>query len=79
MPQSCDCITGTDTPKEAGRRSPFPLVSRSKDRVLPSTDHITVAWGRDYSDVAPIRGMFVGGGQRHMTVAVDVVPYEAPV
>jgi transglutaminase-like putative cysteine protease len=49
------------------------------NNLLPGTDHITVAWGRDYSDVAPIRGMFVGGGQHHMTVAVDVVPYDAPV
>jgi transglutaminase-like putative cysteine protease len=50
------------------------------NNLLPTSDHIVVAWGRDYSDVAPIRGMFVGGGQHRMSVAVDVVPYdgEAP-
>lgn len=44
--------------------------------LLPNTDHITVAWGRDYSDVAPIRGMFVGGGQHRLSVSVDVLPYD---
>lgn len=39
-----------------------------------STDHITVAWGRDYGDVCPINGMYVGGGLHEMTVAVEVVP-----
>ncbi len=34
--------------------------------------HVTVAWGRDYSDVCPIRGVFVGGGQHGMDVAVHV-------
>jgi transglutaminase-like putative cysteine protease len=42
--------------------------------VLPTTDHITVAWGRDYGDVCPIEGVFVGGGKHEMSVAVDVVP-----
>jgi transglutaminase-like putative cysteine protease len=41
---------------------------------IPSTKHITLAWGRDYSDVAPIKGVFVGGGRHGMTVAVDVAP-----
>lgn len=41
---------------------------------FPSNDHITLAVGRDYSDVCPISGMFVGGGEHTMTVAVDVVP-----
>jgi len=34
--------------------------------------HVTVAWGRDYGDVCPIRGVFVGGGQHGMEVAVHV-------
>ncbi len=34
--------------------------------------HVTVAWGRDYGDVCPIRGVFVGGGQHGMDVAVHV-------
>ena len=35
--------------------------------------HITTAWGRDYSDVTPLRGVVFGGGvQQQMSVAVDV-------
>lgn len=42
--------------------------------VLVSTDHVSVAVGRDYYDVCPIKGVIVGGGQHRMTVAVDVTP-----
>ncbi len=42
--------------------------------VIPGTDHITLAWGRDYDDVCPIRGVFVGGGHHTMSVSVDVEP-----
>jgi transglutaminase-like putative cysteine protease len=41
---------------------------------IPTTKHITLAWGRDYSDVCPIKGVLIGGGQHRMRVAVDVVP-----
>jgi transglutaminase-like putative cysteine protease len=41
---------------------------------IPSTNHITLAWGRDYSDVAPIKGVVIGGGQHSMRVSVDVAP-----
>jgi transglutaminase-like putative cysteine protease len=40
--------------------------------VVPSLGHITVAWGRDYSDVCPIKGVFIGGGEHAMNVSVDV-------
>lgn len=43
-----------------------------------STDHITVAWGRDYNDVCPIKGVFIGGGTHRMTVSVDVLPLDVP-
>ncbi len=46
------------------------------NNVIPKSDHISVAWGRDYSDVCPIRGAFVGGGQHSMTVSVDVEPLD---
>lgn len=42
--------------------------------VLPSTRHITVAWGRDFSDVSPLRGVTLGAGAQKLMVAVDVVP-----
>jgi transglutaminase-like putative cysteine protease len=42
--------------------------------MLPSSSHITVAWGRDYTDVAPIHGIITGGSEHEVEVAVDVVP-----
>ena len=44
------------------------------NNVLPTDRHITVAWGRDFSDVSPIRGVIVGGGDHELKVAVDVAP-----
>jgi transglutaminase-like putative cysteine protease len=41
--------------------------------MLPSSEHITVAWGRDYGDVPPIHGIFTGGSEHEVDVAVDVV------
>jgi transglutaminase-like putative cysteine protease len=44
------------------------------NNLLPSMQHITVAWGRDYADVCPIRGVVSGGGEApQMEVAVDVL------
>ncbi len=47
---------------------------------VPVQRHVTVAWGRDYSDVAPVRGLVFGpvAGQQ-LEVAVDVVPVEPDV
>jgi transglutaminase-like putative cysteine protease len=39
-------------------------------------DHITIAWGRDYSDVTPVRGVVVGAGSHALEVKVDVEPSE---
>jgi transglutaminase-like putative cysteine protease len=39
---------------------------------LPKLRHVTVAWGRDYHDVSPVRGVLIGGGDHELTVAVDV-------
>ena len=38
-------------------------------------DHVTMAWGRDYADVAPLRGVIRGGGQALPHVAVTVEPW----
>ena len=43
------------------------------NNMLPSTGHITLAWGRDYTDVSPIRGVILGGGGHSLEVNVDVV------
>lgn len=37
-------------------------------------DHVTLAWGRDYADVAPLRGVIRGGGNAPPKVAVTVQP-----
>lgn len=37
-------------------------------------DHVTVAWGRDFSDVSPLRGVILGGGAHSHGVAVQLVP-----
>lgn len=40
---------------------------------VPPTRHVTVGWGRDYADVAPVRGVVLGPGSNQlMDVAVDV-------
>lgn len=44
---------------------------------IPSADHVTLAWGRDYGDVSPIKGLYIGGGNHTMTVSVDVAPVES--
>jgi len=41
--------------------------------------HVTTAWGRDYHDVAPVRGSVVGGGRSHaLDVAVEVTQVGLP-
>jgi len=34
--------------------------------------HVTAAWGRDYSDVSPVRGVILGGGAHTLAVAVHL-------
>lgn len=43
---------------------------------MASDFHATLAWGRDYSDVSPIRGVILGGGNHHQTVTVAVSLFE---
>ncbi|HTW95860.1 MAG TPA: transglutaminase family protein [Tepidisphaeraceae bacterium] len=45
--------------------------------VIPSAEHITIAWARDYDDVSPVRGVVVGGRRHNLSVAVDVEPIPA--
>jgi transglutaminase-like putative cysteine protease len=44
--------------------------------VLPSQRHVTLAWGRDYSDVSPLRGVVLGGRAHTLHVGVSVTPTE---
>jgi transglutaminase-like putative cysteine protease len=43
------------------------------NNMFPSATHVTLAWGRDYADVSPIRGVILGGGQHTLHVSVDVL------
>ncbi|MPY91420.1 MAG: transglutaminase family protein [Luteitalea sp.] len=43
------------------------------NNLLPSDGHVTLAWGRDYTDVSPIHGVILGGGAHSLRVHVDVV------
>lgn len=45
--------------------------------LLPGEKHVAVAWGRDFSDVSPMAGVVIGGGEHQLDVAVDVAPIEA--
>lgn len=47
------------------------------NNLIVSDQHITVAWGRDYGDVSPLRGVILGGGQHNLRVAVSVHALEA--
>jgi transglutaminase-like putative cysteine protease len=42
--------------------------------VIPSDKHVLLAWGRDYADVSPIKGVILGGGQHTLGVSVDIQP-----
>lgn len=44
--------------------------------VAPTDGHVTVAWGRDYGDVSPLRGLVLGGGGHTLRVEVDMEPIE---
>ena len=42
--------------------------------LFPSERHVTLAWGRDYGDVVPLKGLMTGGSQHALEVSVDVTP-----
>jgi transglutaminase-like putative cysteine protease len=41
--------------------------------VVPSDRHVTVAYGCDFGDVTPVRGVILGGARHTLRVEVDVV------
>jgi len=46
------------------------------NNVLPYLEHITLGWGRDFSDVTPLRGVINGGGVQSLEVRATVEPIE---
>ena len=47
------------------------------NNLVPSNGHVTLAWGRDYSDVSPLRGLILGGGAHKLHVGVDMEPLDS--
>ncbi len=75
-PAGKEKLTGTDA-SHAWVSVYFPSVGWVEfdptNCLLPSYKHITVAFGRDYQDVAPIKGIVFSSGKQNLTVKVDVV------
>ncbi|MDO9320322.1 MAG: transglutaminase family protein [Pseudomonas sp.] len=44
------------------------------NRCLVQAEHISLGWGRDFSDVTPLRGVVLGGGGQELSVSVTVIP-----
>src|SRR6266478_3190833 len=42
------------------------------NNVRVGTDHIAVAWGRDFGDVSPVHGVILGGATHELSVSVTV-------
>jgi len=47
------------------------------NNLLVGQDHIALAWGRDFADVSPLRGVILGGGSHTLDVKVAVTPIAA--
>jgi transglutaminase-like putative cysteine protease len=44
------------------------------NNLIPEERHIVTAFGRDYADVSPLKGIVIGSGQHKVKVEVDVIP-----
>lgn len=40
--------------------------------VVVRDEHVVLAWGRDFGDVSPLRGVILGGGEHGLRVGVDL-------
>jgi transglutaminase-like putative cysteine protease len=47
------------------------------NNLVPSDGHVTLAWGRDYGDISPLRGLILGGGAHTLKVSVDMEPLDS--
>jgi transglutaminase-like putative cysteine protease len=46
------------------------------NNLIPSQRHVTLAWGRDYGDVSPVRGVILGGRDHKLDVSVEMEPLD---
>ncbi|WP_298283780.1 transglutaminase family protein [Acidocella sp.] len=44
------------------------------NNLIVADEHVTLAWGRDFADVSPLRGIILGGGRHIVRVGVDLEP-----
>lgn len=58
---------------QAGSTGQWADLDPTNDRA-PGEDYVTLAIGRDYADVSPVRGVIHGGGNHQLRVAVTVAP-----
>jgi transglutaminase-like putative cysteine protease len=42
--------------------------------IVIKDEHVLLGWGRDFSDVSPVRGVILGGGDHFLSVSVDLEP-----
>jgi transglutaminase-like putative cysteine protease len=42
------------------------------NNLMPGTEHVTLAYGRDFGDVSPVSGVLTGGGKHVVSVGVTV-------
>ena len=50
------------------------------NNIVPGDKHVLLAWGRDFADVSPIKGIILGGREHSIQVSVDVAPINvAPI
>ena len=42
------------------------------NRKFLTDEYLTLAYGRDFSDVSPVKGMYIGGSRHKMTISVSV-------
>jgi transglutaminase-like putative cysteine protease len=49
------------------------------NNLIAGGEHIVLAYGRDYSDVTPVCGVFTGGGSHTLSVSVDVADFTGAV
>jgi transglutaminase-like putative cysteine protease len=44
--------------------------------IVVKDEHVLLGWGRDFSDVSPVRGVILGGGDHAVSVSVDLEPVD---
>jgi transglutaminase-like putative cysteine protease len=47
--------------------------------IVVKDEHVVLAWGRDFGDVSPLRGVILGGGEHGLRVGVDLEEADGPV